>query len=378
MRRIGGLLLFLFWPMLTCSLVGCRQGSTPSGASEQQQRTRAFPKPQIPTVYTTAPERQAYMLEHFWDGFLKPGYDSDSTVVCGVPEKELESAVGLYATILGSADMEVSRKSLIGLVRQLEVFSGKAGADVDARVDSPEAGPGNAAAFSDSPEAGSGNPASCPDTHSDSTAAFAAARIIELIDRYLYDPNSPVRDEDVYQPFAEALSRSAIVPAARRGAYAFDARKCLLNQRGTLADDFVFKDINGRTHTLYGVKAEMTILFFSNPGCHACRDITDALMARSYVVDMIEKGELAVVNVYIDEETDKWLEYQKEYPKSWHSGYDPTFSIRNDLKYHIRAIPSLYLLDKDKRVMLKDAPQEKVLQLLDNLAAERTGSRGRA
>ena len=32
----------------------------------------------------------------------------------------------------------------------------------------------------------------------------------------------------------------------------------------------------------------------------------------------------------------------------------------------MRAIPSLYLLDAEKRVLMKDAPVEKVLQYLDN------------
>ena len=32
--------------------------------------------------------------------------------------------------------------------------------------------------------------------------------------------------------------------------------------------------------------------------------------------------------------------------------------------YNVRAIPSLYILDKDKRVIMKDAPETKVLAFL--------------
>ncbi|MBQ5850964.1 MAG: hypothetical protein IIW54_09160, partial [Lachnospiraceae bacterium] len=35
--------------------------------------------------------------------------------------------------------------------------------------------------------------------------------------------------------------------------------------------------------------------------------------------------------------------------------------IRNDELYSVRAIPSLYLLDKEKRVILKDAPENKMM-----------------
>ena len=54
------------------------------------------------------------------------------------------------------------------------------------------------------------------------------------------------------------------------------------------------------------------------------------------------------------------------YPDEWYNGYDPNLVIRNDMLYNIRAIPSLYLLDEDKRVILKDAPQETVFAWLAN------------
>ena len=36
--------------------------------------------------------------------------------------------------------------------------------------------------------------------------------------------------------------------------------------------------------------------------------------------------------------------------------------IRSDHLYDVRAIPSLYLLDSQKRVLMKDAPEDKVLE----------------
>ena len=46
------------------------------------------------------------------------------------------------------------------------------------------------------------------------------------------------------------------------------------------------------------------------------------------------------------------------------NGYDASHIIREDILYCIRAIPSLYLLDADKRILLKDPPVERVLQAL--------------
>ena len=79
---------------------------------------------------------------------------------------------------------------------------------------------------------------------------------------------------------------------------------------------------------------------------------------------MQASGRLAVVNVYIDQELDKWREYAAGYPSGWISGYDHNYIIRTDQLYSVRAIPSLYLLDSSKNVILKDAPQDKVFDFL--------------
>ena len=87
-------------------------------------------------------------------------------------------------------------------------------------------------------------------------------------------------------------------------------------------------------------------------------------MAIPDIESRMARKEIAVLNVYIDEDLAAWREYEHNYPRSWYSGYDAAGIIREDLLYNVRAIPSLYLLDSDKRVVLKDAPTAKVIQLL--------------
>ena len=86
------------------------------------------------------------------------------------------------------------------------------------------------------------------------------------------------------------------------------------------------------------------------------------LKADPNVQKLLDEGRLAVLNVYIDEDLEAWREYMPVYPKEWMNGYDASHIIREDILYCIRAIPSLYLLDADKRILLKDAPVERVLQ----------------
>jgi len=46
--------------------------------------------------------------------------------------------------------------------------------------------------------------------------------------------------------------------------------------------------------------------------------------------------------------------------KEWTNGYDKELVIKNKNLYDLRAIPTLYLLDKNKTVLLKDATLQKV------------------
>ena len=193
------------------------------------------------------------------------------------------------------------------------------------------------------------------------------ASTLALISRYFYDPNSPVRSEDLYLPFVSRLAASEFVPDEEKSQYAWEKQVCSLNRTGTPAADFRFVDTAGRTRTLYGIKAEWLLLIFGNPDCKACREIMEDMGASAAISNLINSGRLKVVDVYIDEDIDLWKERMDNYPSAWINGYDPTFTIRTDRIYAVRAVPSLYLLDKDKTVVLKDAPAQWALEVLESL-----------
>lgn len=208
----------------------------------------------------------------------------------------------------------------------------------------------------------------------DSIAAFFLrnqkdTQMIEIVNRYLYDPNSPYRNEDLYLPFVRGLAASKYTPDSLRAYYARQAEMCALNQYGQKAPDFEFRTLSEKTERLYDIDAEYLMLFFSNPGCTACKGIIDEVQSVEPLLVAQADGRLAVVNVYIDEDVQAWKDYAETYPESWHSGYDSRMVIRNSTLYNVRAIPSLYLLDKDKKVLMKDAPTENVIGYLCSVLA---------
>lgn len=318
MRRILSALTAAaaLWVIASC-------GGRPSGSS-QAPAVQHFPSVEAPGIYTDPAERLAFLAEHFWDAFMDPSFRGacDSSHVKGIPKTDLETQFGMFSTILWQTDNRTAVRASEALFRMAESCE---------RAD---------------------------------TSSNVFETVTELARKYFYDPNSPVRNEEFFLPYVTGLAGSDIVPESMKPAYQYEAKMCSLNRVGAPAADFAFKDLSGKVSTLYGIKADFTLLFFSNPGCPSCKEITEAIESDPGIHNLLNDGRLAVVNIYIDLELDKWREYASGYPKEWHSGYDFNYIIRTDQIYNVRAIPSLYLLDRDKKVIMKDAPQERIFALL--------------
>ena len=190
-------------------------------------------------------------------------------------------------------------------------------------------------------------------------------QVMTLQEKFFLDPNSPYRSEELYLPVAEHLLGSPLASDAQRERARWLLPRLRHNRLGTVANDFPFTLRNGRETTLHAtidrLHPRRTLLFFSNPGCPNCKEITEALADDPEISAQIADGSLLVVNVYPDEDLEAWYDYLPNYPDAWVCGYDPAQNLHSDTLYWVRAIPSLYLLDEEKRVVRKDAPLEVIL-----------------
>ena len=324
-HRVAGGLIIVALVTVLLSACGGKKGEGADASSEPVER-RFPPTPTVPSMISDVNEASEYVATHFWDEFLDKAYPDDSTLVNGVRKLEVEKAFGRYITILeNNCNRTFATETMSGFFGKVERF-GK---------------------------------------ENESSNVFGFFE--EMVPKYLYDPNSPFRDEDLYLPYVTGLSGSYLVAEDMKPSYSYDASMCSINQVGTTAADFTFTDLNGRRHNLHGIKAGYTLLFFTNPGCNACKEIVEQIEGSRELQKLISEGKLAVVNVYIDQDIAKWKSYAAEYPTSWYSGYDQDYAIRQGVKYNVRAIPSLYLLDSEKKVVMKDAPEEKVIPYLANI-----------
>ncbi|MBR2856603.1 MAG: DUF5106 domain-containing protein [Bacteroidales bacterium] len=312
---------FIISVIAVVSIAGCGQRKA------EQFQALPFPDVMPPAMMEDPQDRADYMALNMWNSLADPSrtYPCDSLLVSGVRKADVEQKFANWVQVLGMSSRPVADKSVGRLYDRALACEKK-------------------------------------DTSSNVFETFAS-----LVEKYLFDPNSPLRDEDLYGAYASRLAAYEGYTEVQKGKYARDARLCALNKVGSKATDFRFADRRGKMRTLYGVKAPYTLLFFSNPGCEACMSIINVLKDDPQISGMISSGRLKVLNIYIDEDLDAWRSYMPIYPEEWHNGFDPDFVIRNETLYNVRAIPSLYLLDSEKTVLLKDAPENRMFEYLYSL-----------
>lgn len=73
-------------------------------------------------------------------------------------------------------------------------------------------------------------------------------------------------------------------------------------------------------------------------------------MESSFLINEFSKSnKLKILAVYPDEDLDAWKEHVSVMPKDWINSYDKRVSLKNDEIYDLKAIPTLYLLNKEKK-----------------------------
>lgn len=177
------------------------------------------------------------------------------------------------------------------------------------------------------------------------------ATVAEIV---LHDPNSPLRNDEYYIPILEVLVHSPHYDEYDRIAPIYDLDMARKNRIGTVATDFAYTLACGREGRMHDIVAEYTILMFSNPGCPMCRDIRREIEASPLINELCERGDIAILTLYPDEDIAAWREHLPELPAGWINAYDRGTQITTERLYNLNAIPSLYLLDSDKRVIIKD------------------------
>lgn len=104
------------------------------------------------------------------------------------------------------------------------------------------------------------------------------------------------------------------------------------------------------------------LVYFNDPDCEDCRRVKELLSLSPVVNGLLESGRLKLLSVCVEGKTPAWE--KADFLKSWIDGYDEGQRLTREQVYDLKAIPALYLLDAEKRVILKDASFEQVEERL--------------
>ncbi|WP_370794895.1 DUF5106 domain-containing protein [Bacteroides stercorirosoris] len=301
-------IFFLF--LILCTACGNRKASDNQAEDIKSDSTKIFALPVIPALLNTPESRADYLVRHYWENvdFADTTYLDHREV--------MEQAWVDYIDIMKL----VPEETAISAIKQMYKDAGK--------------------------------------------KKKVFFYFTDLAEKYLYDPNSPMRNEELYIPVLDAMLESTVLDDTEKILPKGRRELAEQNRLGRQAEDFTYTLVSGKSGTLYGVKADYTLLFINSPGCHACEEGIKELKQAPAINKEFEAGNLKILSVYPDEDKEEWERHLSDFPKEWINGYDKKLMIKEKNLYDLKAIPTLYLLDKNKKVLLKDAVVGQIEQYL--------------
>lgn len=132
---------------------------------------------------------------------------------------------------------------------------------------------------------------------------------------------------------------------------------CEVNAPGTKAADFMFGTLTKASLTLHDyLPGKPLVLLFYDPDCDHCREVIEELSAIGSQIDVL------AVDIAGNEK--RWRQSVGLLPEDWTGAFDRSGILGNDT-YVIRSMPSVYLLDAERTVVLKNPTPERLLKHLE-------------
>jgi len=180
----------------------------------------------------------------------------------------------------------------------------------------------------------------------------------ELAEKYLYSPESPLRDDELYGCALQRIVESRHIGAYDKLRPRFQLNMVRRNRPGTPAADFALDCSDGTSKSLEELKSPLVLLVFATPDCPECRSLLGRLSRNGWIRMAEALGELRIAAVYSspEERYDRWEEFCGELPDRWIKACDRGARLHYEGLYDLRSTPALYLLDAEKRVLVKGVP----------------------
>ncbi len=169
---------------------------------------------------------------------------------------------------------------------------------------------------------------------------------------YLMNPQSYYCDYERYLAVCEFVINDTSINKYAKYDFEFEKKIILKNRIGDKATNFSVFDKNDNIIILENLESEYVLVFFNNPDCNICMKTKDNLVNSIIINSLLDSGRLKIISVCPYDEYDLWK--VTDYPDNWLNGFDKEQTINNENLYYFLESSSIYLLDKDKKVLKKD------------------------
>jgi hypothetical protein len=274
----------------------------------EAQRNREPPIPYRPVWEMSDVVRSEFFAEHYWEGFRF----NDTMQIHHTDEygrRWLPTFFSMYLRFIQFADLPIIQKSLVDVIKK-------------------------------------------SDTNERMYRFF-----IETFDFYLNDALSELREEQWIVPVWQQMLKSRWCTAADSGKIRFFLRMAAKNPVGSTATDLDFVSIQGQKGKLSEIDAELLLVYFYIPGCPQCVMTLEWIQEDSAYQEIHKAGILRGFAFYPEKDMNLFRTYSSSIPNTWLNARDPDgmSQLEEEEKYQMRGAPTIYLLDKNKKVILKDA-----------------------
>lgn len=194
-------------------------------------------------------------------------------------------------------------------------------------------------------------------------------RFAQAAEHYFGSADSPYRNEEALIPILEALTTARHAEPAERERFAALLAAADRNRPGRQAAELHGQAADGRRVALSSLACDYTLLLFYSPSCSSCTFVKHQIEVSTAIGPLMQQGKLRVYALYPGSDDEEWRRTLGQMPsEGWTVVCDPDGSVTDEGRYALGTLPTLYLLGRERRVLLKDAALEKIEQWLHEYA----------
>lgn len=189
----------------------------------------------------------------------------------------------------------------------------------------------------------------------------ATELLLFWLDRYLHNPQSPCYNDSTFLVIIDVLLEKT-ADEGLRNELKYIKSTTQRNRIGNIAEDFYFVLKDGTEKKLSDINAPLTLLIFNSPECSLCHKLEYDITNNDSIQQLVSEKQLVIIAISPTAEYDEWQSHK--YPQNWLCGFDQNKTIIKEQLYELRQFPSIYLLDKDMRVIIKEADYKMLISTL--------------